>query len=248
MKDRQRPPVLIIGAHRSGTTATARALELLGLQIGQRLDSHREPYGLQHLHENYLHSVGAAWYEPTPFLELIKTPEGLRNCVDYIRKNVRENFGEVFGYRNDPGGFWRRARLKFGARWGWKEPRTTLFAPAWLELFPDARIVQVTRDPMAAAISIRERELKFQRAGDAPSGKIDNLDYAIELVRRYVEAGENLANQTRNYRRVRFEDIQANAPNALEDLAHFCDLRFTSAQLSDAAATIRPQTEISPTS
>ena len=48
----------------SGTTATAHALELLGLQIGQDLDSHREPRGLQKLHEDYLRKLGAAWYSP----------------------------------------------------------------------------------------------------------------------------------------------------------------------------------------
>ncbi len=68
MNDRQSPPVLIIGAHRSGTTATARALELVGLQIGQHLDSHGEPRALQKLHEDYLRRVGAAWYNPQPFL------------------------------------------------------------------------------------------------------------------------------------------------------------------------------------
>ena len=35
---RERPPVLIVGAHRSGTSATAVALQSLGLLIGQRLD------------------------------------------------------------------------------------------------------------------------------------------------------------------------------------------------------------------
>jgi hypothetical protein len=240
MKDRHRPPVLIVGAHRSGTTATARALQLLGLQIGQRLDSHHEPYGLQRLHENYLHRVGAAWHEPEPFLHLLQTPRGRQDCVDYLRQNIRQNFANTFGYRNDLKGFWLRSRLKFGAKWGWKEPRTTLFAPAWLEIFPQARVVHVVRDPQAAAASIRKRELQFQAAGDAPSGKIDNLDYGIELVRRYVEAGESLATQTQNYRRVRFEEIQANPRIALEELAQFCGLTFTSAELTTAAATIRP--------
>src|SRR6266849_1062861 len=87
---RQRPPVLIIGAHRSGTSATARALELLGLQIGQRLDSHREPRQLQELHEDYLRKVGAAWHNPEPFLKWIESGEGKHDCVSYLEKNVRQ--------------------------------------------------------------------------------------------------------------------------------------------------------------
>ncbi|MEP6603349.1 MAG: sulfotransferase [Spartobacteria bacterium] len=240
MKDRQCAPVMIIGAHRSGTTATARALELLGLQIGQRLDSHAESKRLQELHDAYLRRVGASWYEPEPFLDSLTTAEGQRNCAEYLRENIGCDFAEIFGYRKNIKGLWLLARMKMGTPWGWKEPRTTLFAPAWLEVFPEARIVQVIRHPMAAAISIRERELTFQRAGDAPCGRLDDLDYDVNLVRRYIEIGEKLEHRTQTYRRVRFENIQADAENSLADLAHFCGLRFSAKQLKAAAATIRP--------
>src|SRR5205807_3662614 len=99
-----KPPVIIIGAHRSGTSATARALELLGLQIGQRLDSHREARALQTLHEEYLRRVGASWHNPKPFLDHLQTAEGLRDCVKYLCSNVGARFGEIFEYRNNPKG------------------------------------------------------------------------------------------------------------------------------------------------
>src|SRR5207237_7037817 len=136
------------------------------IQIGQHLDSHSEPRALQKLHEDYLRRVGAAWYNPQPFLKWIETPEGKLDCISYLRTNVGRDFARIFGYRFNPKGFWLRARLNFGAQWGWKEPRTTLFAPAWVEIFSGARIVHVVRDADAAASSIRERELKFQAAGD----------------------------------------------------------------------------------
>jgi hypothetical protein len=234
-----RQPVLIIGAHRSGTSATAHALEILGLQIGQRLDSHYEPRALQQLHEDYLKEVGASWHDPMPFLQSIQTHDGEQRCIDYLRANVRRHFARIFGYRKNPRGLWMLARLKLGAAWGWKEPRTTLFVGAWLKIFPEARIVHVFRDPIAAASSIRRRELQFQASGDPPSGKIDNLDYCISLVRTYIEAGERLAD-SENYFRVVFEDIQTNASKALEQTARFCRLQFTSKQLAKAASTIRP--------
>ena len=235
----QRGPVLIVGAHRSGTTATARALELLGLQIGQHLDSHGEPRALQKLHEEYLRRLGGAWHNPAPFLESIRTPAGKRDCTEYLQANVRRDFACIFAYRNNPKGLWLRLRLRLGAPWGWKEPRTTLFAPCWLEIFPHALIVHVVRDSIAAAKSIRDRELKFQAAGDPPSGNVDNLDYCVRLVQTYIEAGECLA-ESPKYRRVCFEEIQANPRKVLEQLAHFCGLSFTSAQLTEAASTIRP--------
>lgn len=239
MKNRQVPPVLIIGAHRSGTTATARALELLGLQLGEHLDSHREPRNLQKLHEKYLRQLGGAWYNPKPFLDQVQNDEGQRACEDYLRQNVDAAFARIFGYRKNPKGLWLLARLKSGGLWGWKEPRTTLFAPAWLKIFPGARVLHVMRDPLAAARSIRERELEFQAAGDPPSGKLDDLNYCLELVRIYFTAGERVSGLA-NYRRVRFEDIQAHPAETLKDLATFCGLQFGSQQLAAAAATIRP--------
>src|SRR5437868_11985831 len=193
MKDRHRPPVIITGAHRSGTTATAHALELVGLQIGQHLDSHRESRPLQKLHEDYLRRTGGAWHNPQPFLKWIESAEGKKDCVSYLRSNIRRDFARIFGYRSNPKGLWLRARLNFGRPWGWKEPRTTLFAPAWLEVFPEARIVHVIRDLLAAGESIRERELKFQAAGDPPTPNLDNINYCRELVETYVRAGEQLA-------------------------------------------------------
>jgi hypothetical protein len=238
MKDRH-GPVIVIGAHRSGTSATAHALELLGLQIGEHLDSHHEPRPLQELHEEYLRQTGGAWHSPEPFLKLIATADGLRDCVSYLQTNVERDFARIFGYRNNPAGLWLRLRMKFGAPWGWKEPRTTLFAPAWLELFPTARIVHVVRDPLAAAESIRERELKFQAAGDLPTGSLADLQYCRQLVEMYLRAAERVANSP-SYYRLQLEELQANPPATLEQLANFCALRPSTRDLANAAANIRP--------
>jgi hypothetical protein len=234
-----RPPVIIIGAHRSGTTATARALKLLGLQLGQRLDSHDEPRELQLLHENYLRLVGAAWYSPGPFLALLTTVEGRHACVGYLRKNIQPDLS-IFSYRKGLTGWRLRRRIRSGASWGWKEPRTTLFAGCWLEIFPDARLLHVVRNPLAVAASIQKRELEFQAKGDAPSGRVSDFDYCLELAMTYVDAGETLASRTSQYHRVRFEDIQADPVGHLTKIAAFCELPFTDKRMRHAAGTIRP--------
>jgi len=239
MKQPRWPPVIIIGAHRSGTSATARALELLGLQIGQELDSHREPRELQKLHDAYLHRMGAAWHNPQPFLDWIASVKGRDDCIAYLRMNLERRFSQTFGYRRNPKGLWLRLRQKFGAPWGWKEPRTTLFAPAWVEIFPNARILHVARDNLATAESIRERELKFQAAGDPPTGNLSDLDYCKHLVEKYLKAASQFA-KSENYRRFRFEELQANPPAMLEQLANFCGLAVSTRTLVGAAASIRP--------
>jgi hypothetical protein len=239
MKDRPRPPIIIIGAHRSGTSATAYALELLGLQIGQHLDSHCEPRGLQKLHDDYLQRAGATWHNPQPFLKRLASPEGKRDCVSFLRANLERDFPGILGYRHNPKGLWLRMRMKLGAHWGWKEPRTTLFASAWLEIFPNARILHVARDPLAAAESLRERELKFQGTGDRPTGSLADLEYCRRLVETYLAAAAALANSP-NYHRLQFEELQTNPAAILEQSANFCGLPIATRKLAPAAATIRP--------
>lgn len=236
-----RPPVIIIGAHRSGTTATARALRLLGLQLGERLDSHDEPREMQRLHETFLRELGAAWYNPAPFIAFLAAGEGKQSCAKYLRDRVKPDLS-VFGYGK---GFkaWRmKRRLPRNVPWGWKEPRTTLFATCWLRVFPEARFVHVVRNPLAVASSIQRRELEFQAKGDAPSGRVGEFAYCVDLAMTYVEAGEAVGAQTPYFYRVRFEDIQAEPTAQLTKLASFCDLNFTERQMCRAAATIRPLT------
>jgi hypothetical protein len=235
----QRPPVLIVGAHRSGTSATAAALKLLGLQLGHRLDSHDEPKTLQRLHEDYLHQFGAAWHNPAPFLSWIESGDGERHAREYLHQNVVNNFSRVLGYRKNPKGLWLWARLKMGKTWGWKEPRTTLFAPLWLQLFPNARVLDVIRHPLSVATSIRKRELEFRAAGDSPTLQLEDVEYCLQLALTYVKCGAQLANISPNYRRIRFEDVQKDPSGSLKTLAEFCGLRPTRALIAQAAATIR---------
>src|SRR5438270_95637 len=180
-----------------------------------------------------------AGHNPQPYLTWSESAEGKQDSVSYLRSNVRRNFARIFGYRFNPKGLWLRAGLSFGKHWGWKEPRTTLFVPVWLEIFPEARIVHVIRDAHAAASSIRERELKFQAAGNPPTPNLADLDYCRQLVQTYLTAGERLADSA-NYRRIQFEELQANPLAMLERLANFCGLRATTRQLAAAAASIRP--------
>jgi hypothetical protein len=233
-----RAPVLVIGAHRAGTSATAEALRVLGLQTGQRLDSHSEPRGLQRLHEEYLHRVGGAWHSPRPLIEWLAMERGERHCVTYLQNAVRRQFPATFGY-GEIRGLWPLIRIRTGAAWGWKEPRTTLFVPAWLKIFPDAKILHVVRHPLDVALSIQHRELQFRQAGDPPSDRLDDFATSFDLALLYVKRAEAAAKLTERFHRVRFEDLQANPAATLRRLAEFCEVRPN--RIGQAAAGIRPQ-------
>lgn len=236
----QRPPVLIIGAHRAGTSATAEALQQLGLKIGERLDSHSEPRGLQRAHEEYLHRVGAAWHTPQPLIDWLTTDEGRDDCFRHFQQIIRRDFRGAFGYRGLRALF-SLAMVKSGAAWGWKEPRTTLFAPVWLRIFPTAKFLHVLRHPLDVALSIQARELKFRAGGDLPNDDLHELAACVRLAITYLEQGDAVSRLTENYREIKFEDLQRQPHETLRTLAEFCGLKPRETQLDRAASAIQPE-------
>lgn len=240
-----RPPVLLIGAHRSGTSATAKALRHLGLFIGhpENNDHHDESFFFIHLHDNWLHQCGADWFQPDAYLEQLKTPGGREACRDYLafHTNGRYGVGPLRGQslaRRFGEGL---ALDMLGGRiqWGWKDPRTTLFVLPWLDVFPGAKVVHILRHPLDAALSLQRREQKWQREGRPYANhRLQDLDAAFTLVNQYVACGLEAASIGANYHEVRFEDIQENPQSRLQQLAEFCGLKPDAETLVEAAGAI----------
>ena len=95
-----------------------------------------------------LRLCGATWYEPGPFEDALKDArrETLSNCCRRARRS--RNLER----------FWRGIPADRRRAWGWKDPRTTLTLPLWLEQFPDAAVIHVTRNGVDVAESLIQRE------------------------------------------------------------------------------------------
>ncbi|HZR79115.1 MAG TPA: hypothetical protein VFA58_07895, partial [Chthoniobacterales bacterium] len=74
---------------------------------------------------------------------------------------------------------------------------------------------------------------------DAPTGQLADLEYCRRLVEQYLAAAGEFAS-LKNYLRFQFEELQANPPAMLEQLANFCALPVSTGTLATAAASIRP--------
>ncbi|HZT41605.1 MAG TPA: sulfotransferase [Chthonomonadaceae bacterium] len=235
-----RPPLIIIGSHRSGTSATAQALGTMGLFLGARLQKeHAEPFWLADLHDEYLYEVGATWYAPQRLLDYLATEHGKKHCAAFLRLRVQGR-GGYYGLWRNFGGFPHGALMALGwpLAWGWKEPRTTLFASIWAEIFPEARFLHVVRHPLDVAISLQRRELKALEAGDPPKPGLEDLDTCVALVGQYVQCGLEMAKLGDRYREIRFEDLQENPAEGLADLARFAGMSISKAKLERAVSQI----------
>lgn len=144
----QVPGVLVVGPHRSGTSAVTHALTeagLLGVPADDRIgadwsnpDGHWESWRLMRINDRLLRAVGGRWDDPHPV------------PADLLDPNLDREA-------------WAAFELSFPhGPWVWKDPRVCLTLPYWLRLFRDRRhpvptVVLCLRHPLEIAQSLLSR-------------------------------------------------------------------------------------------
>ncbi len=162
----ERPCVLVIGMHRSGTSATAGTLAALGLATatGDDLASPRtsnergyfESNQMMLVNRRLLFALGGTWSGPPRLLPGWETDHAL----DDLRIAASTAFAERFPSRPMV----------------WKDPRNCITLPFWRGVItPPLAAVFVYRDPIEVARSLRVRN-------DV------GLTYGLALWDRYVRA------------------------------------------------------------
>ncbi|NDY42284.1 hypothetical protein G3N55_05435 [Dissulfurirhabdus thermomarina] len=239
------PPVVVTGAHRSGTSMVARLLGRLGLVLGADLQGDAESRFFLGLNDTLLFLNNCFWDNPGPMAYLAERPELLE---DYARCVERELEG--LGARRFLGRrcLWRCRPLEHvPGPWGWKDPRAVLTLPVWLRVFPEVRVVYQVRNgvDVARSLVVRERRAEEDRrrrlarrlrrrsfrgtlreSGLRGSLRCATLEGAFSLWEDYVEIAErNLsAMPADRVFRLRYEDFVGSAPAGLSRLARFCGL------------------------
>ncbi|WP_418595848.1 hypothetical protein [Ponticoccus sp. (in: a-proteobacteria)] len=131
--------LMVLGMHRSGTSALTGVLRQSGLYLGAALDSAipLNPTGLQeapsvlHMHEDLLNANGGCWHAPPD-----RVTWGKLHCA------VRDLFIE--------------SRIGTGL-WGFKDPRTLLVIDGWIEVLPRWSAIGIFRAPQAVTRSLMAR-------------------------------------------------------------------------------------------
>ena len=237
-------PIIIIGCHRSGTGLLSNMLHHMGVWMGGEQDDNFEPYYFILANERLLFHFGATWDNPLPFIERIKSREDFYLAADLLANypyQHRDFFKDFLGEG--------RSNIKqMPQHWGWKEPRTTLTLPLWLQYFPEAKIIYMQRDGNKVADSISKRhreilELYYEEKipADYPLHKLihghyvihshraANRDEAYKIWQEYEEIAEQWLQHVPNNRclRVRYEELLKNPAKMIDALADFCELEPT---------------------
>lgn len=156
-----RGAVCVLGAPRSGTSLTARILNVLGVELGPE-DALMEPAGgnnpagfwehegIADLNEDILATLGEAprqrWRYPPPLEDGWERDPRLESHLQAARSMLERSFAGR-------------------PLWGWKDPRTSLTLPFWQEVLSQTaqvetrmRYVICVRDPLDVAASLEARD------------------------------------------------------------------------------------------
>jgi len=143
-------PVIILGMHRSGTSAVARLVQNLGLDVGSNL----LPAAGGNVHGHFeeaafirFHDALIARFFPSraPFCEWLPLADAEVVYTEADRAEARS--------------IWDAHRASGGK--AWKDPRTSLFLDLWMEILPDARAIVCLRHPYQVHCSLLRRGEPF---------------------------------------------------------------------------------------
>ncbi len=149
---RSKRAVCVTGMHRSGTSLTAYALQVLGVSLGVRdrlmAPGPDNPAGywenrdIKELNDEVLACLGGSWDQP-PVLD----PGWEQDSrLDPLRTRASDVLDDAFRLL-------RRERSLIG----WKDPRLSLLLPFWRTVTPITTTIVMLRDPAEVAASLRTR-------------------------------------------------------------------------------------------
>lgn len=143
--------IVVIGMHRSGTSAVARGLAALGVYLGDNfLDAqpenptgYWEDRGIVDLNERLLRTLGPNWDDAAP--------------IDATRFSG----WRMWRLRRETSRYLRRS-FTSQALWGFKDPRTIRVLPFWLRVLRELAVedvyLLVIRNPASVAASLHARQ------------------------------------------------------------------------------------------
>jgi len=152
MSDTKQRLIVVLGMHRSGTSALARGLLALGVDLGNHLmpaiegDNEKgfwEDLDVNGFNIELMDQLGVAWDS----LQLLGASEFERDDLTHLRTRALELL---------------RTKIRDAPVFGIKDPRTARLLPFWQSVFEKARVdaayVIALRHPMSVASSLKKRD------------------------------------------------------------------------------------------
>ncbi|MCF8369924.1 MAG: sulfotransferase [Bacteroidales bacterium] len=149
------PPIIVLGMHRSGTSLLSELLTQMGIFMGADWEDNKESKFFLEINEWLLKQAGVCWQEPQSFNYI---SEDFKSLMAEILKN-RISTNQRFRYLGKYKSYKNLGELDFP--WGWKDPRNTFTWKIWNEIYPQAKLIHLHRNPVDVIVSLNKREAEF---------------------------------------------------------------------------------------
>jgi len=254
-----RAPVIVLGMQRSGTTMVAEILNRAGLFVGWRQDPNQEAFFFQLLNVWLFQAAGGSRGRPSAIDDLLSDPALREISREYLSYLVGSP--KALSYLGPTKYPRYRDLRRIDFAWGWKDPSTTFTLPIWLDIFPDARVVHVTRHGVDVAASVvrnrqsqleedsaQYRKLKWvfpirpKRSGFVDITRASSIESAFDIWEEYLVRGRQMTSTLGSRAlEIRFEDLATDPTRIVEQLAEFCCLPLSASRRDELAGHFRPE-------
>jgi hypothetical protein len=245
-------PVLILGMHRSGTSLLARCLERLGLFIGAKTNFSSEALFFLRLNDWMLAQGHSRW-------------DNLY-CLKFADEFYREQMVRVAKMhlggpnRAEFLGRWKAFRYHdirdIDFPWGWKDPRNTFTIDVWKEIFPEAKVLHIYRNPLDVAASLKTREerktftltRKIRKNERTLKGFVEYIHSmrvrdpreGVKLWKEYVTKAFSLESQlSGRILHIKYEDLLTRHTEIFNQIVSFIGLKSRPEDISSLRLHIR---------
>lgn len=179
------PNFIIVGSHRSGTSALSTFLKENRVFLGGDLNVHEESKLFLSLNEEIMLKEGATWDNPKPIVAGLQSNDRVKELSKYAEEILKERIKSEFLSN-------RSLLIKLGIQKyhsiGWKDPRNSLTLPVWLHLFPNLKVVHIHRNGFEVAMSLVGREKKRNKKNYLYSERCIQFESAFALWAEYETA------------------------------------------------------------
>ncbi len=212
----RKPPVWVIGLHRSGSSVTAGILHRLGVNMGNRLIGY-ENRGTGGFEARGLAKICERVY-PFPSIEpavdLTVTKRQLRAWLDHRMREAAHR----------------------GTIAGGKYPHLCFLIDILLELEPESRFIHIDRPLDESIRSLTDRSEKARGWLRAPADQCDRLQRALDAAKRAALARVSPARMVT----IRYHELLINPAPHVDRIIEFLQLQVRAEQHRAAIALVEP--------
>ncbi len=239
-------PIVIIGMHRSGTSLLAELLQSAGIFMGKDLEEHHESRFFHRQNQMILKNAHAEWDNPLPMTYLLDDSQAVLKFAGRIRASLKSEDVQMYLGANKSilARFFRNSATQFPSLWGWKDPRTTFTLPIWLNVFPRLRVLNVFRNGVDVANSLRAREQSYTNQMNwlIVSYRCIKLERAFQLWEEYVAMSFRVTSvlPSEQVYNLRYETLLEHPERELRQLAAFIGIDDSMADFGELVAKVNP--------